>query len=61
MSDKFKAYGTLGLGVLAFFLLVMYSVMVIEGIKEVPIYKFIMNGFFGLLFIKEGLTKIKKL
>ena len=58
---KSKACGTLALGVLAFFMLGGYVIMEIENVREVPIYKFILNAIFGVFFLNEGLKKIKKL
>lgn len=59
--DKFKTYWPFGVAMIAFFMLGAYTDSVVNGFKEVPTYKFIINLFFGMLFLIKGINRVKEL
>lgn len=55
--EKFKAYGSILLGILAFFILATYGANP-EGVET---YRWVMTTCFGFYFVLTGSLGIKKL
>ena len=61
MKKKFNTYWPFGVAFVAIFMLGAYASDAIHGVKEVPVYKFILNVGFAILFLVKGINRVKEL
>lgn len=61
MGKFFNTYWPFGVSCIAFFMLGAYASGQAHGYQDIPTYKFILNGFFGILFLSKGVSKVKEL
>lgn len=60
MSNKLKGYLCLILALISTFTLGMYTISVLNNLREVEIHRWFLTGGFGLMFFIMGVEFLKK-
>jgi len=61
MIKFIKMYWLFGAACLTFFMLGAYTDASLKYDEDIPIFKFIINIFFGILFLVKGVNQVKEL